>query len=268
MWDRPGTSNLNISHRLSPCHWLGLRRLCPVCRTEASSTMRIYRSWCHSRRHLRRWQTDTAFWHSHFILLGICQNSATRTVRRCSKDAVLSGLWILMDFLHTSPCLIHLNICIIWSKQCCHFDIVSVPQVPRAVLICEAIGLRPCPGTVQEEARLESMFSSCKALAQACEWFSRARQHNVWPGLRMVHLEIFRSPWPVLQWNKRISLEVESLLNLWQESKRLWHVTVTSWNGQEQVLRTLKTSQAAIRWSWSQPSVVFTVRTTDTNERH
>ena len=104
MWDRPGTSNLNISHRLSPCDWLGLRRLCPVCRTEASSTMRIYRSWCHSRRHLRRWQTDTAFWYSHCILLGICQNSATRTVRRCSKDAVRP--WILMYFLHTSPCLI------------------------------------------------------------------------------------------------------------------------------------------------------------------
>ena len=57
---------------------------------------------------------------------------------------------------------------------------------------------------------------SCKALAQAREWFSRARQHNVWPGLQMVHLEIFRSPWPVLQWNKRsaqiASMEVESLL--------------------------------------------------------
>ena len=89
MWDRPRPSNFNILHIPAPCDRVAWRRLCPVCRTEASSTMRIFRPWCDSRR----WQRDAAFWHSHCILLGICQNSATRTVRRCLKDAVSSGPW-------------------------------------------------------------------------------------------------------------------------------------------------------------------------------
>lgn len=154
MWDRPRPSNFNILYIPAPCDRLAWRRLCPVCRTEASSTMRIFRPWCDSRR----WQRDAAFWHSHCILLGICQNSATRTVRRCLKDAVSSGPWTFMYFWHTSPCWIHFeyNMCIIWSTRDFHFAIVSVPRVPCAVLICEAIGLRPCPGTVQEEARFES----------------------------------------------------------------------------------------------------------------
>ena len=130
------------------------------------------------------------------------------------------------------PCLIHFeyNIrCIIWSTQ--DFHLSHCISASSALCSFELWGYWPAPvpwnssrgGELWEQQNVTticqnySCFFSCKALAQACEWFSRARQHNVWPGLQMVHLEIFRSPWPVLQWNKRsaqiASMEVESLLN-------------------------------------------------------
>lgn len=283
LWDRQRPSNLNILHIPAPCDRLAWRRLCPVCRTEASSTMRIYRSWCDSRRSILTFSLYFA-WHwpefrhqySPAMFKRCCFIRTLNFYVFLTYFTMFDTFWMFVSFEARRASMLPLYQCLecfvqfwfvrllacaraleqfkrrwdMWDLRAtkCH-DYVLELSIFYHIFFLQRLGT---------SLRMVFTRQAAQCLARLTDGASRDFQITL-ASAAVKQEDCVNCPHG--SWE---SFELNCRNQKWRENETLMsvsadiysqHVKVTSWNvWQEQVLRTLKASQAAIRWSWSQPS--------------